>query len=375
MRINIVFVGPFPIGMAATNRLTSYARGFIKQGIEVKLYLLRGSEKHKRVVNQHKSGLHKGIDFEYLTSNIAPNYQILKLFWAVIGILRCLYVIRKNEIVIFHAVDKASILLAYLLRIFKRNQLFWVRDEKPVILEKSFWRYTVDVTFQGFILMTKEIEIYVNKLLPKKKAFILPITVDFDRFNIPDKSNFLEYKDYFCHIGLNNPNRDGFELLVQAFLHYKSLYNTNEYLLCIGDFNNPDVQGIIEKYKHYPSFSSIVFLGKHSGVELIAFMKNALALITTPVRIDSLGFPSKLAEYLASKRPVITTNVGEISTFLTESSAVLCHPKIDDISAAFYFVSTNQQIANSIGQQGYLVARQHFNIDIHIVELIKYLYE
>lgn len=374
MKINIVFVGPFPVGMAATNRLTSYARGLANQGNEINLLLLRGSEKHNQAVNKNKSGIYKDIKFSYLTSNIAPNNYFLKMLYALIGIIKSMFKVKKGEVVIFHAVDKPSIILATLMYILIDIKAFWIRDEKPIILNNFYWRALVNFTFQGIIVMTNEINAYIKAFLPAKKTFVLPITIDFDRFNVPENKIALKYKNYFCYVGLNNPKRDGFELLLQAFLKYKSSYNSNECLLCIGDANKPDVQNIIAQYKTYPHFSSIVFLGKYSGLELITFMKNSMALITTPIYIESLGFPSKLAEYLASKRPVITTNVGEIPTFLSKNSAILCYPEISDISAALHFVSTNVQIADEIGKNGYSTAEKYFNIDTYINELSNFLY-
>ena len=133
--------------------------------------------------------------------------------------------------------------------------------------------------------------------------------------------------------------------------------------MCVGDNNNSELSSYLETFKMHNYFSSIVFPGKKFGDELIHILANAKALITTPIVIQSLGFPIKLAEYLAAGKPVITTTAGEISHYLDETSAYLCKPgSISDVVNAFIDISLFPEKAKEMGRNGFNIAMKYFNI-------------
>lgn len=374
MKIKILFVGPFPIGMASTYRLLSYSIGLAKANNDVEVLLLRPTEDSLNVKNDKIHGIYKGVKFKYIVTNIRPKSIFLKIWYVILGIIRTFFIVKKNDVVILHAADKSSIFFALILNISKKIKLVWIRDEKPVILKKMLWRYLINSIFSGFIFMTFEIKKYATPYLKKdKKIFILPITIDFDRFEVSCKEKVI-FDNYFCYVGLNNLKRDGFETLVKSFLFYKNKFKLNDLLLCIGNNNNLELNNYLKSYRNDPNFNSIIFTGKKSGDELISYIKNAKALITTPNIIDSLGFPSKLAEYLASGKPVITTSAGEIPLYLNSDSAFLCEPEnIDEISRAMFQVSDNPSYAKEVGLNGYNTAKKTFNIESYIEDILEFL--
>lgn len=74
-------------------------------------------------------------------------------------------------------------------------------------------------------------------------------------------------------------------------------------------------------------------------------------------------FPNKIGEYLASGRPVITTDIGDIPKYLTDGeSAYLVQP--DDVkgfAAAIIRVINDPLEAEQVGRKGFEVATKHFD--------------
>ena len=126
---------------------------------------------------------------------------------------------------------------------------------------------------------------------------------------------------------------------------------------------------LIQKYQEYCSsseaFSNITFHGRIPHSEVIQQYGTADAFVLPrPFRDYSrAGFPTKLGEYLATGKPVITTGTGDIQLYLSDlQSAYL----VMDSSADSFAVKTIQAITDSsardIGLLGAKVAHEHFSI-------------
>ena len=95
---------------------------------------------------------------------------------------------------------------------------------------------------------------------------------------------------------------------------------------------------------------------------------------------DKARFPTKIAEYLASARPVVSSNIGEFANYATNNkNAVLCEP--DDIagfangiitanellSIEIMFTSAQNQYTNSF--YNYLRAKSNLQLVMGIEDL------
>ena len=85
-------------------------------------------------------------------------------------------------------------------------------------------------------------------------------------------------------------------------------------------------------------------------------------------------FPTKLGEYLATGRPVVTNKVGEVSNYLKdgESAWVLEPGNSDAFGKAICQVLSNQSKAHEIGQNGRKVAEREFHYSIYGPKLIEF---
>jgi len=127
---------------------------------------------------------------------------------------------------------------------------------------------------------------------------------------------------------------------------------------------------IIQKYKKYCSnseaFSNITFHGQISHSEVIQQygMADAFVLPRPFREYSRAGFPTKLGEYLATGKPVITTETGDIPLYLNDlQSAYLVKESTADSFAAKTIQAITHPSAREIGLTGAKVAHEHFSIE------------
>ncbi len=88
------------------------------------------------------------------------------------------------------------------------------------------------------------------------------------------------------------------------------------------------------------------------------------------------GFSTKLGEYLATGRPVVSTKVGEIEKYLIDrKNAFLCEPNIISVAEAICCIIEDYDSALKIGQEGKRCALEFFNNKTETAKIINEIME
>ena len=124
-----------------------------------------------------------------------------------------------------------------------------------------------------------------------------------------------------------------------------------------------------KEYEEYLKLSkvldSVVFTDSVSPTAIPQYFVDAeMLVLARPDNIQAkYGFPTKLGEYLLSGRPVVLTDVGNISDFLVDGkNAFIAEPEnIKSISNKMIEVSDNPNNANTIAIAGKETALNEFN--------------
>lgn len=388
LRCAMIFMGPFPLGNVSTIRIMSYCKALVKEGVYVKVYII--SPTTEAAINKNKKGTVDGVDFEYVVDitwkKQSPSH-FYKLCYYIKGLILSLFVLRK---------DKINCLLTYhdeiisnlLYRVFcSFTSIPFVIDKteypKGVFgvsrLKKQYVKLRLRL-FDGVITITNELaNFYANFLsLRKKNVFLLPMTVDIDRYKDIQANRIDEY----IAVMFGVHNRDGLFDSVKAYANYVKGISENPYkLLLIGDF-----EGLCKKYPENLSIlkyiedenikQDIIFKGLVDNNDVPTLLVNAKCLLTTPMKYISGGFPTKLGEYLLSGVPVVTTAAGEIPNYLTHGKDILMSPPSNDIreiAQNLIFVHKNPEEANKIAIQGKILAEKVFNANTYIEAMILFL--
>jgi glycosyltransferase involved in cell wall biosynthesis len=381
----IVTKEPFPFGLAASNRIITYAKE-IAVLKKVKVLILHPSEYGDRIRNVNSSGKIGSFTFKYLNNTTiwpinAPKYKKAKIIiLSYYLLIRELY-IQKPKSILLVSNDLLLIWFLFFLSKIFSFKYFQEKSEKPPVLKETKVSYLYEKfylfsyrLFSGIIVMTNELK---NLFLSIKQnhIFLLPMTVDIDRFNNQIvKRNRDKY--FFKYCGGGTYERDGLINMVRAFIKLREWYSNFEFHI-IGPYDNRFkyiaalMQIIDENYAN----SYIKFLGEMKANEIPEILYDADFLIMTPPSdYVSGGFPTKLGEYLATGRPVICTNVSEIPLYLNNDNSILIEPDNHDMLVnALVSILECPDAYVERGLRGRVTVEKYFTMRRHTNNLINFL--
>ena len=388
MKIIIITTEPFPNGMAATNRILSYAKGFKHLDIDSKILCIKPTEKKGSAQNYFIKGNFEGINYYYTCEKINKSANFFKRrFINIKGIFNAIREIRKEKktdeklIVINYT---SQLLYGYLFYfIAKIYHYLYIKEESehPYVYYKkhgfvqNIWLpfiiknyYTL---FDGLFLISESlISFFLDLGFKKERLLHVPMTVDFERFNIEKKENI---QKTIVYSGSLNNKKDGVNVLLKAFNEVVKIY-PNANLKLIGE---PYTKELDKEYRQFVNSQNLInnveFLGKILRQKIPDLIVNADVLVLPRPHSTQAqyGFPTKLGEYLASGNPVVCTKVGEIPRYLTDGKdAYLCEPdNISSLAEKIIFALKYPEI----GKEGKKTAISHFNLYVQTKKILEFI--
>jgi glycosyltransferase involved in cell wall biosynthesis len=377
----------FPIGMAGTNRIISYLKPLHEKDFSVKVYITK-PHKEINILSKETRGLFDGIHFEYTNNTTvwpSKGKKLKKLQIVVssyFNIIKKLYA-DKPSIIITYTNDFFSISLLLLFRMILKYRLIIEETEYPKILTKSVTKsktiqkihFYIYRKVNGLLVITKELEAYYRSI-GVKNIFVLPMTVDFSRFEnleIVNKENFFTYVG-----GTGGFIRDGVLDIIKAFNKFIET-NPNYKLFIVGPIDeNIDITKEIYQFVKQNSLSqTVIFTGPKKSFEIPAFLIKARGIVMAPPKnFDSGGFPTKLGEFLASGTPTICTKVSDISEYLNASNSFLVNAgDVEGICNAMNDIVSDPEKSQKVGMEGKVLASIIFNAKTYLPDFIKFINE
>lgn len=384
MKIYFLFGGTIPFGDAYSNRILSLAKGLSENNNEITILNF--------YPGKYKNDLDSKVFYRYkLQENLyyinlsgfkkKPKSLILQKLSGIIGlILTLIYILlkKKPDFVIVCVSKLFVIFPLFIISRIKKFKIVREKNEFPTfiihqekyknkILIAKYTRYNF---FDAIICMTHELEKFFKNIGYKGKTFILPMTVDMERFKnikITDDNNYITY------VGNLYNKKDGIQDLIKAYYllikNNKLIDKSNIKLRLIGDISNKElISPILELIKYYDLSERVIFTGLISRDNVPFYLKNSkLLVLCRPKTIQNQGgFPTKLGEYLASQVPVVITNVGEIGYYLKDNfHAFISEPDNPEMFAIKMAEAlTNVEKAKNIAKNGYNLAENFFNYKI-----------
>lgn len=87
---------------------------------------------------------------------------------------------------------------------------------------------------------------------------------------------------------------------------------------------------------------------------------------------DKARFSQKIAEYLSSKSPIITNNVGEIEYYFNDDEVIKCEYSEISFAKTFNWVENNIKRCNTIGLNGYIKGKKEFDYKTNGLNMYKF---
>lgn len=386
-KVFIITDNPIPMGMAAANRIFSYAKGFLYHKLPCEIIVFRKTESIQQIINSNTEGESEGVKFRYLfNSTVKSSYFFKRRFDNFIGIVKLflfsiLYV-KPKSVIIYYAPYTMPVFALMLAKVFNKSILLKDISEHPTVYTKDYNLFNHLIydhihfsLFDGFLLITQNLMQYFDEKYHGKAKIHIPMTVDIERFADLD----IENKKVITYSGSLNDQKDGVGILIKAFaLIFKKFPDYNLYLY--GEYESKELR---DKYENeivnYGIKDHVFFRGKiDRNLIPTALKESSLLVLPRPDSVQARnGFPTKLGEYLATGNPVVVTSVGEIPYYLEDKkSAFLAIPdSVENLAEKICEVLNNLEFANKVGLNGQKVAEKHFNKNNQTKKIIEFVRE
>lgn len=375
----------FPEGNAATNRVYTYAKGFIENGINTHVICFEND------YNQAHQGITKGIYYYHPFCQkkrskyfVVRRWQKLKKFYNAFVTLKRIH--KKDNISAIICYSRLLQTQFFIFAISKitKSVVILESSEHPLkdyqgnLLKKIQGNFKVQLAlalFHGINCISEYlIDFYSKKGFAKNKMLLVPSTVDVERFTSFGNSTF-DF-EYILYCGELNLNKDGVDILIKSFARISDKYrNINLILIGSGSLNDEILLRNLVTISNIQN--RVYFLGQITRTDVPIFMKNAkiLALSRPQSIIADAGFPSKVTEYLAAGKPVVATIVGEIPSYLTDGkNAFLAQPgSVESFSDKLDFVLDNYEFAEKVAIEGKELTKKIFNYNFQTGRIIRFI--
>lgn len=377
----------FPEGSAATNRIYTYAKGFKENGIEAHVicfannYLekfdgevddilyyhpFRQTRRNKYFLIRRWLNFRKYINTYFLLRKINKREKIIAvnswanklsthlIIWILCKLIRTKLIVECNE---------------HPLRYFQQGSIMRTSGKVKFFIESRLC--------SGVFCISRYLkDFYKNRGVNEKKLFLVPSTVDPSRFTgLQNLAKPLDYR-YVGYFGSLTFSRDNVDLLVNAFALFNKKHPVIK--LVLGGFCTPEERNSLDKLVVKNKIEKDVFIIDFlSRQEILRYVYNADALVL--VRRNDLeaqaSYPSKLTEFLATGKPVVTVNVGEVSDYIIdrENGFLIPPGDVESLSKALHFIFDNYEMSRKIGERGRKLTEGVFNYKFQADRMIRFI--
>lgn len=348
----------FSYGSASSNRLLAYANSAADYGYKVEIIALLRLD----LMNwEPRTGvLIRGLGPCRLESKLLAKFlSFFTTIWFLLAKVK-----KEDRLLLYGSAEYLPFLVW-----FRRRQSFFEVTECPDLFKpKTYpWKYYKKLwrRLRGIIVISSNLKQYfVDHGVNSDKVYVINMIVDPKRFDgLKCNSNAPKYIAYCGNV--NKDSKDGVGDLIASFVRYHKIYNDRK-LYIIGPIVSSEQKAEYEEYlRLFGVLDNVIFTGSVTPSSIPQYFIDAEMLVLA--RPDNTqakyGFPTKLGEYLLAGRPVVLTDVGNISDFLVDrKNAFIAEPgNIKSISNKMIEVSDNQNIANSIAIAGKKTALEEFN--------------
>lgn len=391
----IITTSPFPFGCASANLLRHLALGIKKNNNNVEVLLQRGNDFGNEEQFKSRSNYFESIKFSYASFKKRSKYIVLRILDTLFGsIIPTFFILNINVqkkidyIIIYneHIYEVLpSIMLSKLLGIkIVRYLVDWMPKED---IQSRLWQFPkwwfyllylkkVNLYFNGLIVISNFFKsFYIEKKFPESRIFVLPNLLNLDRFDFVNSSTKKKkVKIGYC----GTPSkRDGIKYLLEAF-SIICKKNENVKLLIIGDVANKTIIPDLLKIAHQLKIvRKVRFLGRVDN-KTIPKLLNSCDVLVLPRpggRMTEAGFPTKLGEYFASRKPVVATEVGDLKHYLDDMQNVVFSKPSDSIDLADKLDLTikDDNLSNRIAENGFIWAKENLEYIAKTKDLICFL--
>lgn len=334
-----VFLGQnLPSYQAHSINVMKMAQGFKNMGCKVEVITADSENVTKFKLNMDNIYSHYGVDRDLKIKYLSPSPEAYKSGKT------------RNDPTFVQRAYKHAKRMKYDF-VYCRNLIipyYTAREGIPTFVESHDWKYDLPKlqqlykiahlkAFKGMVTIHKEIKKeHLKRGFPADKIFVMEDGTDLKNFDISNNQlkwrkelGFDSNKQYAVYCGNLYPDRGIDQILKAAerMQHMKNLV-----FLLVGGYERDRLHW--EKYCEERKIRNVQFTGFVSNIHVPKYLKVADCLLL-PYSLEDVRYriasPLKLFDYMASRRPIVATDIPAVSRILKHQHDALL-VKRDDIS-------------------------------------------
>jgi len=375
----------FPEGDASTNRVHTYAKGLIENGVGVSVVCFENE------YTNDQEGITEGIRYYHPFGQterskyfLIRRWQKFVKYFKAIRLFRKILKTEKIETIMIYTMRLSTHVFAWYLSKITRSKLIKECSEHPLIYYQNgtykkmagIVKLKIENKLCDGIFCISHFLIIFFKLhgVPDNKLFLIPSTVDPTRFYHNGETPFpYPYIGYFGGLTFH---RDNVDILIKAFA---SLGNKHpEMNLILGGFcsekERTQLDNLIKELNLISKVTVLEYLPRNEISKYINHSK-ILVMVRAKDLETQASFPSKLTEYMSTSNPVVTVKVGEIPDYLTDGvDSFLVEPgNTSELAEKLDYVLNNYEFALKIARKGQELTTTIFNYNYQAKRIIHFL--
>ncbi len=369
----------FPTGGPGASYLYLFCRGIKSNGAKVSVYLLKGNAFGNYRYNGPRHAVTgDGIPYTYLGFKQRPLNVYLKLIDQFVSFIRLhllllsLIIKRRSSTILLYNSDIFFNLPICLIaktagiRIVKYAAEIIDKSQYSMSLLGKISRAAYMINFKYLNKLSDKLIVFSHYLkeeflkmgIEEGKIIVQPNLTDFDYWK-PDTAN-IKYT-----VGYSGAPymKDGLQDLLKA-INILSVRGLNVTLVIAGDatFGRTLLPELKEECIRLGISQKVTFTGLIPVSEVKDYLSRCFLLaITRPDTVQTkAGFPTKLGEYFAMRKPVLTTRFGDMERYFKDGVDLVFAEcgNPDSIADRLEWMLNHRNELNAIAGNGYVTARQ-----------------
>jgi glycosyltransferase involved in cell wall biosynthesis len=384
----------FPEGGAGATYLNLFCHGLKLNGCFIRVLLLKGfAFGNYKYMGSRKNITDYGVPYTFLGFTQRPRNQFLKLTEEFFSLLRLLIFLfslsgKRNSVtlLIFNSEIQSNLPIHQIARLFRIKVIKFVAE----FIDKSQFKgsFFRRIKWYGFLLNFKYLNRNSDKLIVF--SFFLKeeyIKMGFDEHKIIVQPNLTDFSFWLSEnakikytLGYSGAPylKDGLLDLFNAvsFLQNEGI---NVTLLVIGDatFGKSLIPGLMNECRKLNISDKVTFTGLvDSSMVKEHLLECRFLTITRPSTVQTkAGFPTKLGEYFATKRPILSTNFGDIERYFENGVDLVIAEtgNPESIAIKIKWMLQNSEALELISRTGYSKAKGLLDYPVAIKRIIDFV--
>ena len=318
----------------------------------------------------NKKGIFEGIPYRlFCLFSKKTNYSLLNLINRYFGLLNeYLFLLsRKYDYLIVSDRNVFYLIALILITKIKRKKIVitLVEDFSKSNRSFSFLYKVKNFLFYNYVLR------YIDGAMPISKTLSnlvklsnnnlpqlrVPIFTDFDQFDSFKSSN---KSDYFLYCG-----SAGYFNAIEYIVNEFNYVSSSSFLTLIVNGSYLELEKVHNLVRHKKYLNKIRIKSNISYDSLIKLYKGSIALLI-PLEFtlqEKSRFPHKIAEYCASRRPIVSTEFGEVANFFVDKENAFLMKKngSGELGEILKFILNNKDTLENVAKNSFELGFKLFN--------------